>query len=188
MKKMMKMMKTMKGTLMKQTWIIATLAMLLTSGYASAQTAATNSSRLPIDSQLTRLEREIARLAKGAGGLVGVSAIHLQTNPRVSLNGSERFPMGSTYKVPIAIQLLTRVDQGELRLDQMIQLQQSDLHPGNGTIVDCSRRFTNSSCSSHVRVIRGRSTTFMFGGNKKSDIFLSVITYFVQHAFSNRSS
>lgn len=110
--------------------------MVLTSGYASAQTVVTNSSPLPIDSALTRLEREIARLAKGAGGVVGISVIHLETNRRVSLNGSERFPMASTYKVPIAVQLLSRVDKGEVRLDQMIQLQPSDLHPGSGTLTD----------------------------------------------------
>lgn len=68
--------------------------------------------------------------------MVGVSAIHLDTNRRVSLNSSERFPMASTYKVPIAIQLLTRVDKGEIRLDQMVQLQPGDLHPGSGTLTD----------------------------------------------------
>lgn len=58
-------------------WIIALV--LLTAGQASARTA-------PVDSALPRLEREITRLAKGAGGVVGVSAIHLETNRRVSLN------------------------------------------------------------------------------------------------------
>ena len=38
--------------------------------------------------------------------------------------------------MPIAVQLLTRVDKGELRLDQMIQFQPSDLHPGSGTLTD----------------------------------------------------
>jgi beta-lactamase class A len=124
-------------SLIRQTWIAAALVVILISGgLASAQTSVTNSSHLVAESALPRLEREIARLAKGAGGVVGVSAVHLQTNRRVSLNGSERFPMASTFKVPIAVQLLTRVDQGELRLDQMIQLQQSDLHPGSGTLTD----------------------------------------------------
>ncbi len=123
--------------LMKQAWITAALMVILTSsGLASAQTDVTTSSRGVADSQLPRLEGEIARLAKGAGGAVGVSAIHLETNRRVLLNGSERFPMASTYKVPIAVQLLTRVDKGELRLDQLIQLQQRDLHPGSGTLTD----------------------------------------------------
>ncbi|HEX6730508.1 MAG TPA: serine hydrolase [Pyrinomonadaceae bacterium] len=122
--------------LMKQIWIVTVLIAILTaSGFASAQTSVTNSSRVA-DTALPRLEREIARLAKGAGGVVGVSAVHLPTNRQISLNSSERFPMASTYKVPIAIQLLTRVDKGEIRLDQMVPLQPNDLHPGSGTLTD----------------------------------------------------
>ena len=82
------------------------------------------------------LEREMARLAQPAGGVVGVAALHLETGRRVSLHGAERFPMASTYKVPIAIQLLTRVERGELSLDQMIPLEPGDLHPGSGTLTD----------------------------------------------------
>jgi beta-lactamase class A len=88
------------------------------------------------DQSLQRLEREIARLSKVSGGVVGVTAIHLETGRRVSVNGSDRFPMASTFKVPIAVQLLTRVDKGEVKLDQMIEIKQSDLHPGSGTLSD----------------------------------------------------
>jgi len=114
-------------------WLITAL---ITSAAALAQTPPGNVSRSAIDPALQRLEREITRLAKVAGGVVGVSAVHLESGRRVSLNGGERFPMASTFKVPIAVQLLTRVDQGEVRLDQMVQLQASDLHPGSGTLAD----------------------------------------------------
>ncbi|HXG65839.1 MAG TPA: serine hydrolase, partial [Blastocatellia bacterium] len=97
-----------------------------------AQTAA----RPDGDPALQRLEREIARLAEVSGGIVGATAIHLETGRRVSLNGGERFPMASTYKVPIAVQLLTRVDKGEVSLSKMIEVQQSDLHPGSGTLTE----------------------------------------------------
>jgi beta-lactamase class A len=124
-------------TLIKQIWMAAALVLITTtSSLASAQTAVANSAAPTVDSAISRLEREIGRLAKTAGGVVGVSALHLQTNRRVSLNSSERFPMASTYKVPIAVQLLTRVDKGEIQLDQMIQLQASDLHPGSGTLTE----------------------------------------------------
>lgn len=86
------------------------------------------------DPGLERLEREIARLAEAANGTVGVGAIHLETGREVYLNRGDRFPMASTYKVPIAVQLLTRVDRGELGLDSLIELQQGDLHPGSGTL------------------------------------------------------
>ena len=88
------------------------------------------------DPGLPRLERELTRLAALAGGRVGVGAVHLPTGREVYLNADERFPMASSYKVPIAVQLLTRVERRELRLDTMIALRPSDLHPGSGTLTE----------------------------------------------------
>jgi beta-lactamase class A len=102
----------------------------------AAQTPAVTASQPANDPALQRLEREIVRLSRVSGGIVGVTAIHLETGRRVSLNGTERFPMASTFKVPIAVQLLTRIDKGEVKLDQMIEIKQSDLHPGSGTLAD----------------------------------------------------
>ncbi len=86
------------------------------------------------DPGLQRLEREIGKLAGIAGGTVGVAAIHLETGREVYLNRGTRFPMASSYKVPIAVQLLTRVDRGELRLDSMVALRPEDISPGSGTL------------------------------------------------------
>jgi beta-lactamase class A len=44
--------------------------------------------------------------------------------------------MASTFKVPVAVQLLHRVDNGEIRLDQMVDIQPGDLHPGSGTLTE----------------------------------------------------
>jgi len=88
------------------------------------------------DPGLARLEAHFAELARVAGGTVGVAAVHLESGRAAYLNRSERFPMASTVKVPLAVQLLTRVDRGELRLDSMITIQSGDLHPGSGTLTD----------------------------------------------------
>jgi beta-lactamase class A len=109
---------------------------LMLTAFANGQGPNITSSRPDRDPALQRLEREIARLARVSGGVVGVTAIHLETGRRVSLNGADRFPMASTFKVPVAVQLLTRVDKGEFGLDRMIEIKQSDLHPGSGTIAD----------------------------------------------------
>lgn len=85
---------------------------------------------------IQRLEREIARLAALIDGQVGVAALHLETGRAVHLNPDEPFPMASTYKVPIAVQLLTRVERGEVSLDTLIELQPDDLHPGSGTLTE----------------------------------------------------
>ncbi len=83
---------------------------------------------------LVRLTDEVERLSRSAAGTVGVSAIHLETGSAFSVNGAEPFPMASTYKVPIAVQFFHRIDQQEIRLDQMVTLAPSDIHPGSGEI------------------------------------------------------
>lgn len=88
------------------------------------------------DPGLARLEAELARLAVIAGGRVGAAALHLETGREVYLARGEPFPMASSYKVPIAVQLLTRVDRGEISLDSMIAIRPGDLHPGSGTLTE----------------------------------------------------
>lgn len=103
---------------------------LQTSGFAQA----TSTPSISADASLTRLEQQISRLAKLSGGTVGVAALNIESGERFSLNGSDRFPMTSVYKVPIAVQLLSRVDKGEVKLGSLIEVKQSDLHPGTGTL------------------------------------------------------
>ena len=115
---------------------LSLLVILVLGGTVASQTPGLRRPGSSGEPALQALEREIARLAKVSGGIAGVTAIHLETGRRVSLNGADRFPMASTFKVPIAVQLLTRIDKGEIKLDQMIEIKQSDLHPGSGTISD----------------------------------------------------
>jgi len=115
---------------------------------AESQQRSTATPSSAADPGLTRLEAEIARLATISGGKVGVAAIHLESGREVVLNRGEPFPMASTYKVPIAVQLLTRVDSGAFRLDSMITIQPSDLHPGSGTL---TQLFNDPGVSLSVR-------------------------------------
>jgi len=87
-----------------------------------------------VDPGLDRLAREIARLAEPAGGTMGVAAVHIETGRAVYLNEHEPFPLASSYKVAIAVQLLARVERGEMRLDSMVTIEPVDLHPGSGTL------------------------------------------------------
>ena len=140
---------------------------LMLTAFANGQEAYITSWRPASDPSLQRLEREIGRLAKLSGGVVGATAIHLETGRRVSLNGADRFPMASTFKVPLAVQLLTRVDKGELKLDQMIEVKQSDLHPGSGTIADL---FNKGGLSLSVRNLM--ELMLLISDNSATDILL----------------
>jgi beta-lactamase class A len=119
------------------------------------------------DPGLARLEAEMTRLAAIAGGKVGVAAIHLETGREVVLNRGEPFPMASTFKVPVAVQLLTRVDSGQLRLDSMITLQPSDLHPGSGTL---TQLFDDPGVSLSVRNLM--ELMLLISDNSATDIML----------------
>ncbi len=88
------------------------------------------------DAGLKRLEAQIADLARVSGGSVGAAIVHLESGRAVYLNRATGFPMASTVKVPIAVRLLTQVDQKELRLDSMITVRPGDLHPGSGTLTE----------------------------------------------------
>jgi beta-lactamase class A len=114
-----------------------------------------------------RLQNEITRLAKITDGKVGLTAIHLETNRHVAFHETDRFPMASSFKVPIAVQLLSRVDRGEIRLDQMVTIEPHDLHPGSGTL---SNLFKQPGVSLSVRNLM--ELMLLISDNSATDIVL----------------
>jgi beta-lactamase class A len=97
--------------------------------FASALAAAT-------DPALARLEQQIEYVSHTTDGVAGVNAVHIETARSVSLHGSEMFPMASTFKLPVAVQILSMVDDGKLTLDKMVSLAPPDLHPGSGRLTE----------------------------------------------------
>jgi len=88
------------------------------------------------DPALTRLEQQIEYVSHATDGVAGVTALHIETARTVSLRGSEAFPMASAFKLPVAVQILSLVDDGKLTLDQMVTLTPPDLHPGSGRLTE----------------------------------------------------
>ncbi|MEA2462296.1 MAG: beta-lactamase class [Acidobacteriota bacterium] len=72
--------------------------------------------------------------------VIGVTAIHLESGRRVSVRGTERFPMGSVYKFPIALTVLKRVDSGTLSLDREVTIQPREFAPGWSPLRDEARK------------------------------------------------
>jgi beta-lactamase class A len=67
------------------------------------------------------LNAELARLSKPADGVVGIAAWRLDgRGPRVLVNADNPFPMASTFKVAVAGAILSKVDRGEISLDQLV--------------------------------------------------------------------
>lgn len=64
----------------------------------------------------------IERVAAAHVGRLGLAAQEIGGRDIVAINGHQSFVMASSYKVAIATAVLDRVDMGELRLDQLINV------------------------------------------------------------------
>ncbi len=64
----------------------------------------------------------IERVATGLAGRIGFAAQEIGGDDVIAFNGDETFVMASAYKVAIATAVLDRVDRGELRLDQLVEV------------------------------------------------------------------
>jgi beta-lactamase class A len=62
------------------------------------------------------LAQQIAQIADGSQGRIGVAAIDLTTGEEVAVLGDQRFPMASTSKIAIAAAFLEGVDKGRWSL------------------------------------------------------------------------
>lgn len=78
--------------------------------------------------------KKLNQIATTSKTVIGVTAINIETNRKVSYNNTMPFFMASTIKVPIAVTLLHRVDQKQDDLDRSIHLATSNAVPGSGKL------------------------------------------------------
>lgn len=79
---------------------------------------------------LAQAPADFEHITRQAQGKVGVFAQIVETGETLDFHGSERYPMQSVYKFPIAMAVLQAVDQGKLKLDTPIRVEKSDLIGG----------------------------------------------------------
>ncbi len=115
----------------------------------------------------SRLEAEWARHEALSGGVMGLAALHIETGRTAFLNPDDAFPMASTYKVPIAVELLRRVDEGEIGLDRMVDLDPSHLSPGSGIL---SRLFDDPGVS--LSLLNLMELMLLISDNSATDLCL----------------
>ena len=82
------------------------------------------------------LQQELDRLVSSFDGTVGVFALDLSSGRTAYANPDVGFPMASTVKVPVAVHILSLVDEGKLDLHQQVLLQEGDIYPSMGGPMD----------------------------------------------------
>lgn len=78
------------------------------------------------------LVERIAQVDERTSGKLGVYLKDLDTGVSVSYHGDETWYLASTVKVPVAIAVMRRIDQGTLSLDAEVRLMESDYVDGAG--------------------------------------------------------
>ncbi len=83
-----------------------------------------------------QLERALAHLVDAFPGRAGVAVRHVDSGVGAAIDADTPYPMASTYKVPILVEMMARVEAGDLTLDTEIELRPSDQHIGSGLLQD----------------------------------------------------
>jgi beta-lactamase class A len=83
-----------------------------------------------------RLQMALGRIVERFPGRAGIYVIHLDSGLTAGVDADTPYGMASTFKVPILVELMTRVDAGELSLDDMVPLLPNDQHVGSGLLAD----------------------------------------------------
>ena len=122
---------------------------------------------------LRALDAEIQQIAATAKATIGVGIIHVESGRELFRNGDEWFPLASTYKIPIAVEVLTRVDRGEWNLDSMVPLAAQDLVPFGSVLTD---RFGGSGPTGAVLSIRRYMELMLtLSDNSATDVLLRLM-------------
>jgi len=77
-------------------------------------------------------QKAFQAIANDLNGVLGVSALHIETGATIAFNGNKRFPMQSVYKFPIAMAMLHEVDAGRFTLDQKVIVSPEEYIPKAG--------------------------------------------------------
>ena len=94
--------------------------------------------RLPIfaapPTPLERLRLQVTRVIPAAQGEIGVGIKHLESGVELFINPDEPFPMASTFKLPILVELHAMAKAGALKWDELVEIGPRDQHLGSGEL------------------------------------------------------
>lgn len=94
---------------------------------------------LQLDRELGALKTQIQVLATENPNLTaGIFLVDLDTGSYLNFNGDVSFASASTIKVPILVAFFQAVDEGKVKLDQMLTLGEEHIAGGSGEMQDDS--------------------------------------------------
>jgi beta-lactamase class A len=81
-----------------------------------------------------KFQAEIKNIEAKLDGVLGVAIKELKTGKMFLLNEKEIFPQASSIKIALLLEIFKQVEEGRLKLDEMIPLQESQKVEGSGVL------------------------------------------------------
>src|SRR4030095_15188482 len=79
---------------------------------------------------IATLRAHIEKVIPHARGQVGIAIKHVESRTELMVNADQTYPMASTYKVPILVELFYQRAAGKLSLSDRVEVLPYDVHPG----------------------------------------------------------
>jgi len=86
------------------------------------------------------LTKQLAARCNDADGEIGVTVIHVESGRTVEFEGGKKLPLYSVFKLPLAVEVLKRVEEKKISLDQKLHVNPSDVAPGSQFNADLWRK------------------------------------------------
>lgn len=77
----------------------------------------------------TELITRWQQIAAATDGMVGAAVLHTRSGQHAAMNGTERFPLASVCKFPIALRIFALADSGKLNLNDDVEVLPRDVMP-----------------------------------------------------------
>jgi beta-lactamase class A len=85
--------------------------------------------------ELGTLKSQIESAIPHARGEVGVAIKHLESGNEILVNADKTYPMASTFKLPLLVEMYYEKAAGKLSMEDRIEVMPSDLHIGSGVMI-----------------------------------------------------
>jgi beta-lactamase class A len=99
------------------------------------------------------LESRLQPLLKAHRGKVGVAVKHLITGEEFEYNADEVMRTASLIKLPVLMEVYQQALEGRVKLDDTVELKESDKVPGSGILTDHFSAGTTISLRTAVRLM-----------------------------------
>lgn len=77
-----------------------------------------------------QLSAALKKLCEASGGKVSVSVLHIETGKSAAVDASNELPLFSVFKLPLAIAVLKKTEDGSFKLDQKVHIGPDELVAG----------------------------------------------------------